>query len=186
VHAGFGGRPPGKGPGSPNMNTGPRWAAHPTHSCPLECPLTCGYSILRRVNTAFCPRGVRSFRVCLVSATHVLDQVPSSPAESHHVPFSQCDLAIPDRLDTSFRRHRAQAKHREPSEQGARRHDPVQPQVPGQHLRQRSDHRTVSPVRPRGRPDGAGPLPHAAASRSPRSWKHRCARAAPASRTTAP
>ena len=30
-HAGFGGRLPGKGPGSSSMNTGPRWAAHPTH-----------------------------------------------------------------------------------------------------------------------------------------------------------
>ena len=30
AHAGFGGRPPGKGPGSPNMNTEPRQAAHPT------------------------------------------------------------------------------------------------------------------------------------------------------------
>ena len=38
AHAGFGGRPPGKGPGSPNMNTGPRRAAHPT----LIHALTCG------------------------------------------------------------------------------------------------------------------------------------------------
>ena len=30
VHAGFGGRLPGKGPGSSSMNTGPRRAAHPT------------------------------------------------------------------------------------------------------------------------------------------------------------
>jgi hypothetical protein len=30
AHAGFGGRPPGKGPGSRNTNTGPRPAAHPT------------------------------------------------------------------------------------------------------------------------------------------------------------
>ena len=30
MHAGFGGRLPGKGPGSPNVNTGPRWVAHPT------------------------------------------------------------------------------------------------------------------------------------------------------------
>ena len=30
AHAGFGGRPPGKGPGSPGVNAGPRWAAHPT------------------------------------------------------------------------------------------------------------------------------------------------------------
>src|SRR5206468_2639624 len=29
-HAGFGGRLPGKGPGSSRMNPGPRWAAHPT------------------------------------------------------------------------------------------------------------------------------------------------------------
>ena len=36
----------------------------------------------RRVNTAFCPSGVRSPGVCLVSATQVLDHVPSSPAES--------------------------------------------------------------------------------------------------------
>jgi hypothetical protein len=34
-----------------------------------------------------------------------------------------------------------------PAEQGARRHDPVQPQVPGQQPRQSGDHRTVSPVR---------------------------------------
>jgi hypothetical protein len=30
AHAGFGRRPPGKGPGSSRMNTGPRQAAHPT------------------------------------------------------------------------------------------------------------------------------------------------------------
>src|SRR6266851_4104364 len=34
VHAGFGGRLPGKGPGSRNTNTGPRWAAHPTRQAP--------------------------------------------------------------------------------------------------------------------------------------------------------
>jgi hypothetical protein len=33
-----------------------------------------------------------------------------------------------------------------PGEQGARRHDPVQPKVPGQQPRQRGDHRAVSPV----------------------------------------
>ena len=37
AHAGFGGRPPGKGPGSPNMNTGPRQAAHPTRKHTLTC-----------------------------------------------------------------------------------------------------------------------------------------------------
>jgi hypothetical protein len=36
AHAGFGGRPPGKGPGSPNMNTEPRQAAHPTPLCSPE------------------------------------------------------------------------------------------------------------------------------------------------------
>jgi len=34
-----------------------------------------------------------------------------------------------------------------PGEQGARRHDPVQPQMPGPQPRQSGDHRTVSPVR---------------------------------------
>ena len=41
-------------------------------------PATCS----RRVNTAFRPCGVRSPGVCLVSATQILDHVPSSPAES--------------------------------------------------------------------------------------------------------
>jgi hypothetical protein len=45
-------------------------------SLPIGCPLTCGYSIPRRVKAAFCPRGVRSFGVCLVSATQVVDHVP--------------------------------------------------------------------------------------------------------------
>ena len=45
-------------------------------SCSPE-PGTCsGFSIPRRVKAAFCPCGVRSFGVCLVSATHVLDHVP--------------------------------------------------------------------------------------------------------------
>jgi hypothetical protein len=34
-----------------------------------------------------------------------------------------------------------------PDGQGAGRHDPVQPQVPGQEPRERGDHSTVSPVR---------------------------------------
>jgi hypothetical protein len=33
-----------------------------------------------------------------------------------------------------------------PGEQGAGRHDPVQPQVPGQQPRERGDHGAVSPV----------------------------------------
>ncbi len=55
------------------------------HSRPSEWPLTCGYSIPRRVKTAFCPRGVRNPGVCLVSVTQVLDHVPRSPAECHCV-----------------------------------------------------------------------------------------------------
>jgi hypothetical protein len=55
---------------------------------PSEYPPTCCFSIARRVNTAFCPCGVRSPGVCLVSATQVLDHVPSSPAESSSIPLS--------------------------------------------------------------------------------------------------
>src|ERR1039457_7679803 len=57
---------------------------------PSEYPPTCGYSIPRRVKTAFCPCGVRSPGVCLVSATQVLDHVPSSPAESCCISSSHC------------------------------------------------------------------------------------------------
>ncbi len=38
-----------------------------------------------------------------------------------------------------------------PGQQGARGHDPVQPQVPGQQPGQGSEHGAVSPVRPRTR-----------------------------------
>jgi hypothetical protein len=41
------------------------------------------------VKTAFCPRGVRRPGICLVSATHLLDHVPGSPAESSHI---QCSI----------------------------------------------------------------------------------------------
>ena len=47
--------------------------------------VTCYFSNSRRVNTAFCPCGVRSPGVCPASATQVLDHVPSSPAESYRV-----------------------------------------------------------------------------------------------------
>jgi hypothetical protein len=42
------------------------------------------------VNAAFCLCGVRSPGVCLVSATQVLDHVPSSPAESSCISPSHC------------------------------------------------------------------------------------------------
>jgi hypothetical protein len=48
------------------------------------------FSISRRVNTAFCPCGVRSPGVCLVSATQVLDHGPSCPAESCCISLSHC------------------------------------------------------------------------------------------------
>ncbi len=38
-----------------------------------------------------------------------------------------------------------------PGEQGARRHDPVQPEASGQQPRQRGDHGAVGPVRLRAR-----------------------------------
>jgi hypothetical protein len=38
--------------------------------------MTCGYSIILTVITAFGPCGVRSFGVCLISARHLLDHVP--------------------------------------------------------------------------------------------------------------
>lgn len=46
------------------------------HPGPSEWPLTCSFSIPRRVKTAFCPCGVRSFAVRLVSAAPLLDHVP--------------------------------------------------------------------------------------------------------------
>ena len=50
----------------------------------------------RRVNTAFCPCGVRSPALCLASATQVLDHVPSSPAESQlHLTVSTAVLDRP-------------------------------------------------------------------------------------------
>jgi hypothetical protein len=48
------------------------------------------FSIQRRVNTAFCPCGVGSPGVCLVSATQVLDHVPLSPAEPCCISLSHC------------------------------------------------------------------------------------------------
>ena len=33
--------------------------------------MTCGYSIRRRLKSAFCPYGVRSFGACLVNETYV-------------------------------------------------------------------------------------------------------------------
>ena len=71
-----------------------------------------------------------------------------------------------------------------PGEQGGGCHDPVQRQVPGQQPCQarRSWPGQPSPVSG-GRPDGAPPRPRAAVPRSPRLWRCRCARAAPASRT---
>ena len=48
----------------------------------------CCFSISRRMNAAFCPCGVRSPGVSLVSATRNLDHVPSSPAESCCIPSS--------------------------------------------------------------------------------------------------
>ena len=44
AHAGFGGRPPGKGPGSRNMNTGPRRAAHPT--APIRWDSIVGFEVM--------------------------------------------------------------------------------------------------------------------------------------------
>jgi NAD(P)-dependent dehydrogenase (short-subunit alcohol dehydrogenase family) len=46
------------------------------HYHPSLSPLTCGFRISGRVRPAFCPCGVRSSRVCLISATQVLDHVP--------------------------------------------------------------------------------------------------------------
>jgi len=54
----------------------PRSVLQGAHSYPTEYSLTCGYSFSRRVKSAFCPRGVHSSRICLVSATHLLDRVP--------------------------------------------------------------------------------------------------------------
>jgi hypothetical protein len=74
---------------------------------PSEYPPTCCFSIARRVNTAFCPCGVRSPGVCLVSATQVLDHVPSSPAPSH------CPTAVldPAGAPLSHRPAAANARH---------------------------------------------------------------------------
>jgi hypothetical protein len=77
------------------------------HCHPSEWPLTCGFSNPSRLKTASCPCGVRSSRVCLVSATQVLDHVPRSPAESRCVPFSRCHPAIPGAgRGTSLRRRK--------------------------------------------------------------------------------
>jgi hypothetical protein len=76
------------------------------HSCSPGCPLTCGYSIPRQVKTARCPCGVRSFRVCLVSATHLLDQVPGRPTESYCIqlsPLPPCHPPLPGRARTEVR-----------------------------------------------------------------------------------
>jgi hypothetical protein len=52
-------------------------------SQPIGIATDLPFLYFRHVNTAFCARGVRSPGVCLVSATQVLDHVPSSPAASH-------------------------------------------------------------------------------------------------------
>jgi hypothetical protein len=66
-----------------------RWLLHRT-LLQRSWHTTCYFPISRRVNTAFCPCGVRSPGVCLVSATQVLDHVPSSPAESSCISLSHC------------------------------------------------------------------------------------------------
>jgi len=74
---------PGHGP-FPLVVAGPGFEpgkAKPTvlqgaHYPPLLWPLTCYFFIPGGVKTAFCPCGVRGSRAFLVSATHVLDQVP--------------------------------------------------------------------------------------------------------------
>ena len=75
------------------------------HPCPSECPLTCGYSIPRRVNTAFCPCGVRSFGVCLVSATRfwiMSHDVQLSPATSN-APIVTLPSLAPARMSLKHR-----------------------------------------------------------------------------------
>jgi hypothetical protein len=52
-----------------------------------------------------------------------------------------------------------------PGKQSARRHEPVQPQKPGQQPCQDSEHGTVSPVSSRARPADARPQPHGVGSR---------------------
>jgi hypothetical protein len=92
------------------------------HYRPSEWPPTCYFSIPGRVKTAICPCGVRSFRVCLVSATHVLDHVPGRLAESGHVPSSCCRRAqCPrPRPDTSLDRRPAAANVRTAQQDRAR------------------------------------------------------------------
>ena len=82
------------------------------HSCPSEWPLTCIYSIPASVKTAFCPCGVRNPGVRLVSATHVLDHVPLSPAESRCGQFSCRHPAVPPSAGQTPRRQPAAADDR--------------------------------------------------------------------------
>ncbi len=79
------------------------------HCHPSEWPLTCRFSIPRRVKTAFCPCGVRSSGMCLVSATQVLDHVPRSPAECHCVQFPCCHPPFPASARQSLRHRPAAA-----------------------------------------------------------------------------
>ncbi len=84
------------------------------HCHPSEWPLTCGYTIPRRVKTASCPCGVRNSGMSLVSATQLLDHVPGRPAESRYTQLSHCHPAIP-----CFGR----APHRSPDRCALRPHD---------------------------------------------------------------
>jgi hypothetical protein len=65
----------------------------------------------RRADTAFCPCGVRNPGVCLVSATQVLDHVPSNPAESSCISPSHCRPGPGPGTPLSHRPAAADARH---------------------------------------------------------------------------
>jgi len=167
------------------------------HPCPSECPLTCYSSIPGRVKPASCPCGVRNFGIRLVSAAHLLDQVPSSPAESscvrspaanadaRHGGASYRDLGLPSRSRSEATgQARVSAKHKKSSLSG--HYSPLRPRIPGQRRHVAEPHLTLRPAsqlpRPgggrapqRGRPPRARPLPSAAngpqaSSRAEPAW----------------
>jgi hypothetical protein len=73
-----------------------------------------------------------------------------------------------------------------PGQQRARRHDPVQPQAPGQQPCQGGEHGTVSPVG-RGRETcRRSTALSCRRTRSPRPWRRHSGPGAPASRTPGP
>jgi hypothetical protein len=75
-----------------------------------------------------------------------LPQVPL--AEDHQCPYLGWDRRAPRRVRIG---PLSLEQPPVPGQQGARCHDPVQPQVSGQQPGQRGEHGTVSPVRPRAR-----------------------------------